>query len=139
MEVSKFPCRCSFFAWAGGGIMGIPVWSCCSEPVRARSHLSGCYGSGQMEGRLCSIVGFPWPPPPLSTTPTITPISSQDSVLSWAGHRDRITLFLKLALRYPTPPYDLTFPSLDLGFDLFSPSLIYAPHLLFPPASSRFP
>lgn len=49
----------------------------------------------------------------------ITPISSQDSVLSWADHRDHITLTLKLPLRCPTPPYDLIFLSLDLDFDLF--------------------
>lgn len=59
-------------------------------------------------------------PSPSSYPPLpVIPISSQDSVLSWADHRDHITLTLKLSLRYPTPPYDIIFLSLDLGFDLF--------------------
>ena len=78
--------------------------------------------------------GFPMASPSPSATPTITHyphlFSGLCVVLGWPWG-PHFSLSLKLALRYPTSPYDLNVPSLNLGFDLF-PFLILCASSLVP-------
>lgn len=138
MEVSKFLCRCPFCLGRrrhhGNTCMELLLRAC--EDPEPPEWLLWEWANGRAS---LQHSGFPMasPSPFYYTHHYPHLFSGLCVVLGWP--QGLYYSLSQIGSQVPNSSLWLNFPSLDLGFDLFSPSLIYAPHLLFPSASSRFP